>query len=58
MQDKLEDFIKDNKEQFDTETPRAEVWNKIQKGLDKSDNASGGSTHWFWKWLLRYCLLQ
>ena len=43
MQDKLEDFIKDNKEQFDTETPRAEVWNKIQKGLDKSDNASGGS---------------
>ncbi|KOF01715.1 hypothetical protein OB69_15290 [Roseivirga seohaensis subsp. aquiponti] len=49
MQDKLEDFIKENKEQFDTEVPRAEVWNKIQKGLDKSDNASNSSTHWFWK---------
>ncbi|WP_323757192.1 hypothetical protein [Roseivirga sp.] len=49
MQDKLEDFIKDNKEQFDTETPRGEVWKKIQKGLDKNGKASGTSTHWFWK---------
>ena len=49
MQDKLEDFIKDNKEQFDTETPKTEVWNKIEKGLNKSERANGNSTHWFWK---------
>ncbi|KYG71300.1 hypothetical protein EV198_3491 [Roseivirga ehrenbergii] len=49
MRDKLEDFIKDNKEHFDTEAPRAEVWNKIQKGLDTNDKTTGTSTHWFWK---------
>lgn len=49
MQDKLEDFIKDNKEQFDTETPKGEVWNKIEKGLDQNAGAKSNSTHWFWK---------
>ena len=49
MQDKLEDFIKDNKEQFDTETPRGAVWNTIEKGLNRNASAKYNSTHWFWK---------
>ncbi|MGW8123001.1 hypothetical protein ACV07N_10125 [Roseivirga echinicomitans] len=49
MRDKLEDFIKDNKERFDTETPSGELWNKIQKGLDQDLPPKRNSTHWFWK---------
>lgn len=49
MQDKLEDFIKDNKEQFDTETPKEEVWNRVEKKLDQSTSTKSNSTHWFWK---------
>lgn len=35
MQDKLEDFIKDNKAAFDTAEPDNGVWNKIDHALTK-----------------------
>lgn len=33
MKDKLERFIRDNREDFDTEEPRPDLWNKIEQGI-------------------------
>ncbi len=33
MKDKLERFIRDNREDFDKEEPRADLWSKIEQGI-------------------------
>lgn len=33
MKDKLERFIRDNREDFDTEEPRPDLWSKIEQGI-------------------------
>ncbi|WP_256014399.1 hypothetical protein [Desertivirga xinjiangensis] len=35
MNDKLENFIRDNKKQFDEFEPPADLWGSIEKGLDQ-----------------------
>ncbi|MBB6273716.1 hypothetical protein HDF26_004176 [Pedobacter cryoconitis] len=37
MSTKLEDFIRDNKREFDTDRPSAGLWNKIEAELDKKE---------------------
>lgn len=37
MSTKLEDFIRDNKREFDTDRPSAGLWDKIEAELDKQE---------------------
>jgi hypothetical protein len=37
MNTKIEDFIKDNKKEFDTDGPSANLWGKIEQELDKKN---------------------
>lgn len=43
MSDKLENFIRNNRDQFDTQVPSNQVWNAIQTGLTQSAAAAGGA---------------
>lgn len=49
MQDKLEDFIKDNKAAFDTAEPDNRVWNKIDQALDQNKVKTINSSVWYWR---------
>ena len=49
MQDKLEDFIKDNKAAFDTAEPDNRVWNKIDQALDHNKVKTINSSVWYWR---------
>lgn len=40
MQDKLEKFVKDNKSEFDSLTPKDKVWDGIHNELEASSNAN------------------
>ena len=51
MQDNLEQYIKDHREDFDTERPGKGVWRRIEGSLDQINpeiNRTPG-TGWFWK---------
>ncbi|MGY0039454.1 hypothetical protein [Pedobacter sp. NJ-S-72] len=37
MNTKLEDFIRDNKREFDTDRPSMGLWDKIEAELDKKE---------------------
>jgi len=37
MNTKIEDFIKENKKEFDTDRPSANLWDKIEQELDKKN---------------------
>lgn len=41
MKDKLERFIRDNREDFDNEEPRPDLWNKIQQGITIPEQKPG-----------------
>jgi hypothetical protein len=49
MQDKLEDFIKDNKAAFDTAEPDNRVWNKVNHALDHNKVKTINSSVWYWR---------
>ncbi len=49
MQDRLEEFIKENRAQFDTEEPRHSVWEKIDVELSDKKVKTLNSGMWFWK---------
>ncbi|MEJ7694151.1 MAG: hypothetical protein WKF69_14130, partial [Daejeonella sp.] len=45
MKDRLENFIRDNKKEFDQFDPPADLWNKIEQQLDEKrvSSSSAGS---------------
>ena len=47
MKDRLEEFVKENREGFDTEIPRNDLWNNIESELEKKDTNFDFS--WLWK---------
>jgi hypothetical protein len=49
MQDRLEDFIKENRGQFDELEPRHSVWEKIDVELTDGKVKSINLTMWLWK---------
>lgn len=49
MQDKLEDFIKENHGQFDDAEPRHSVWERIDVELSDRKVISLRPTMWYWK---------
>ena len=42
MKDKLERFIRDNREDFDNEEPRPDLWNKIAQGITVPEQKPNG----------------
>jgi hypothetical protein len=42
MSNRLEDFIQDNREEFDGDEPAPQVWNKLEKQLKTSSQSKGG----------------
>jgi hypothetical protein len=44
MSDKLENFIRNNREKFDTQSPADNVWNNIQTGLSQQAAAGGAAS--------------
>ena len=49
MQDRLEDFIKENRGQFDDVEPRHSVWEKIDVELSDEKVKSIAPRMWYWK---------
>ena len=49
MPDRLEEFIKENKEQFDSAEPRHAVWEKIDIELGNNKVKKLQPTMWVWK---------
>lgn len=51
MQDRLEDFVKANRDAFDEATPKPELWEKIEGALDGTEEKviPIKSTLWMWK---------
>lgn len=49
MQDRLEKFIRENKEEFDVAEPQDRVWKNIEKGLNEEKATGLWSAHWYWK---------
>ena len=47
MADQLDDFINENRKDFDTEVPSTHVWDQIRDGLD--DGKAQTSAAWYWK---------
>ena len=47
--DKLEKFVAENREAFDTESPRNEVWDNIESGLIWKDRKSAMGAGIVWK---------
>lgn len=47
MKDRLEEFIKENREGFDSENPRSDLWNNIESELEKNETHFGNG--WLWK---------
>ena len=47
MKDRLEKFVKENREGFDTEVPRSDLWNNIESELEK--NGTHFDYSWLWK---------
>ena len=47
MKDRLEKFVSDNRESFDTETPNERVWKRIARDLSQRPVSSAG--FWIWK---------
>ena len=48
--DKLEKFAKNHREEFDSDSPSPEVWDKIDKVLEPNRNLSStNSLAWMWK---------
>ncbi|MEQ6119151.1 hypothetical protein [Reichenbachiella sp. MALMAid0571] len=47
MKDRLEEFIKENREGFDAEIPRSDLWSSIESKLEKKENHFDFS--WLWK---------
>jgi hypothetical protein len=41
MNTKIENFIKEHKKEFDTDSPSANLWEKIEQELDKKDEKRG-----------------
>ena len=46
MKDKLERFVSENREQFDSETPKERVWKRIMRDLSRKQSSTG---FWMWK---------
>jgi len=42
MSNRLEDFIQDNREEFDGDEPAPQVWDKLEKQLKASSQSKGG----------------
>ena len=51
MQDRLEEFVKANRDAFDEASPRPELWEKIEGALDGTEEKGVPmrSTLWMWK---------
>lgn len=47
--DKLEGFIAENREAFDSETPHKRNWSRIEEELSFSNENSTPKTPWYWK---------
>ena len=47
MKDRLEEFVKENREGFDSEVPRNDLWNNIESELEKKGTHFDSS--WLWK---------
>jgi hypothetical protein len=47
----LEDFIRNNRDEFDSEEPSPKVWKDIQKALVPQEKKSAGKTVTFRRWL-------
>ncbi len=47
--DRLERFIAENSEAFDTEVPNKRNWNAIESELGFNDNRHRQNTSWYWK---------
>lgn len=47
MKDRLEDFIKSHRTDFDDLEPRTDTWSKIQKELEQENK--GNDLTWLWK---------
>ena len=51
MKDRLEEFVKENREGFDSEVPRRDLWSKIESELEKKE------THFDYSWLWKVAAL-
>lgn len=50
MQDRLEEFVKANRDAFDSEEPSSGVWENIEASLAEEEKVVPMSrTHWMWK---------
>ena len=49
MQGNLEDIIIKGRAEFDSKTPRKEIWDKIESKLDKAETKTINATAWYWK---------
>lgn len=53
MQDRLEEFVKTHRSEFDAAEPKQELWDRIASDLDTEDEKvkpiNGGSGVWLWK---------
>jgi hypothetical protein len=48
MADQLDDFINENRAEFDSEIPSPKIWNEIRDGLEEN-NSQQINTPWYWK---------
>jgi len=51
MKDRLEEFVKENREGFDSEVPRSDLWSEIESELEKKE------THFDYSWLWKVAAL-
>lgn len=49
MADKLEKYIRDRRQEFDSEEPRSRVWDRIRHELDDSRIVAINNFGWVWK---------
>ena len=47
--DKLEKYIRDHRDEFNTDEPRNELWDKVRVNLDQQEEKSRQSANWMWK---------
>ncbi|HTE25775.1 hypothetical protein [Flavitalea sp.] len=52
MKKSLEDFIKENRTEFDSEEPSPKVWNAIEKEVAEPEKKSGAKITVFSRWLI------
>jgi hypothetical protein len=52
MKKSLEDFIKENRSEFDSEEPSPKVWKTIEKQVAEPEKKSGSKITLFSKWLI------